>query len=1184
MTTVLLKNGRENIYLCSVYLDITHTGTNFFPATLLALLKKCQLERKKVIIGMDSNAHSVLWGSDSNTRGEVIEDLMVSYGLALENRGFEPTFTGRGTQTHIDLTLSLNCSVHDWYVSDETTLSDHQLIRFNIVTPKTPPVCYPNLKKANWGKFTATLEAKPGASAEDTPEWLERECNSIIADIQEALAHSCLVIKIREKVIKDSFWTQELQELRREVRAAQRDARSGSPEDWESFLQVRGEFRRQLNKSKQTSWKQKIANAHSPKELAKLFKSVQQKENSDIEMLKGCEEDPQKALELLMDTHFPGCNTEDPSPRNQLSVSQEYPPADLDFVTVERVTWSINSFKPNKAAGPDGIKPLVLQQLGPNMLSRLTQFYRTSFRIGYVPTMLCTSKVVFIPKPGKETYRVPKSFRPISLSNCLFKVMERLVLNELECTHGSTLLSDNQHAFRKGSSCESALSDMVDNIEKSVLRGEIAVGVFLDIAGAFDNVSLDSAGKGMARVNVPPLITTWYKDYLYHRVARADLRGCSVEVNLNRGTPQGGVLSPLLWNIVFDEMLQMFQEGPVHAIGYADDGSLVVCGKDPHTIVSILQTAINKVVHWGNNNGLQFSPTKTVAIIFGANKKVLKSFPTLTIEGHQIDYSPSVKYLGVTIDSNLKFTEHVKNKCKRATRMFMAARSLIGKLVGLSPLATKWIFDAILRPILLYGAGVWAHRIPKNFRPLIRLHRLILMGMGHFLPSTPTLGLQIMLGFPPLDLLAKEEAAKAFLRVSGRSHTRWDGIGHGSKRGHVFLSKTEWGDLDRIPAVYIWKDRPSLDVDSLTDGSPYVEEGIICYTDGSKMAKEEISTGPNEVRIETPKPPRVPILPHTELEMSDTGFGFLISRPDRPMLKQWGNLGQTASVFQAEVFAVQKAAEMVAELDLTPEIHFYIDSQAAILAITSVECTSKTVLNCIQAIQSLVRAGSKVIIHWVKAHDGNLLNEEVDRLAKFGTTSHWTYQVPTSWSYIKSSLRTEVLKSWYKQWQNEKSCRQTKLFLPCYNPKFSKSLWKLDRHTLSKLVQFVTGHNYLSYHLKNISKVSNNACRKCNEAVESSWHLLTECPAFANARLMQFFECEKFELPTLEKLQFMVMHTDIWSMLEHPEARTRWNNNRFPHGEEGQARDSSQLETRDSFEDLQIPQRNLPEERNENEL
>ena len=80
------------------------------------------------------------------------------------------------------------------------------------------------------------------------------------------------------------------------------------------------------------------------------------------------------------------------------------------------------------------------------------------------------------------------------------------------------------------------------------------------------------------------------------------------------------------------------------------------------------------------------------------------------------------------------------------------------------------------------------------------------------------MGLEVTLGFPPLDLLAREEAAKAALRVEGRNTKIWDGIGKGAHRGHIFLAHTEWGERDSMNPVYIWKDRPQLDMDSMLTG------------------------------------------------------------------------------------------------------------------------------------------------------------------------------------------------------------------------------------------------------------------------------------------------------------------------------------------------------------------------------
>jgi hypothetical protein len=76
------------------------------------------------------------------------------------------------------------------------------------------------------------------------------------------------------------------------------------------------------------------------------------------------------------------------------------------------------------------------------------------------------SKVIFIPKAGKDDYAQPRAWRPISLMSFVFKTLKRLLLWQLE----ETVLKEkgmhkDQHAFRKGRSTETALSDTVDYLE-----------------------------------------------------------------------------------------------------------------------------------------------------------------------------------------------------------------------------------------------------------------------------------------------------------------------------------------------------------------------------------------------------------------------------------------------------------------------------------------------------------------------------------------------------------------------------------------------------------------------------------------------------------------------------------------------------------------------------------------------
>jgi hypothetical protein len=86
----------------------------------------------------------------------------------------------------------------------------------------------------------------------------------------------------------------------------------------------------------------------------------------------------------------------------------------------------------------------------------------------------------------------------------------------------------NQHAFRKNNSCDIAVSRVVNFIEKSIFNGQFTLGVFLDIQGAFDNVSTNSIKEGMEAHGFPPEITHWYLNYIQNRSCITSLQGKSI--------------------------------------------------------------------------------------------------------------------------------------------------------------------------------------------------------------------------------------------------------------------------------------------------------------------------------------------------------------------------------------------------------------------------------------------------------------------------------------------------------------------------------------------------------------------------------------------------------------------------------------------------------------------------------
>jgi hypothetical protein len=124
-------------------------------------------------------------------------------------------------------------------------------------------------------------------------------------------------------------------------------------------------------------------------------------------------------LDLLHATHFPGSISVEkgvlpaPTCRTNRLIWQ----VAARIVTYRIVEWAIDTFAPYKSPGVDGIFPAVLQEGWEVLIPYLIKIFRACLATGYVPTAWCQVNVVFIPKPGRNSYCGPKDFRPISLTS-----------------------------------------------------------------------------------------------------------------------------------------------------------------------------------------------------------------------------------------------------------------------------------------------------------------------------------------------------------------------------------------------------------------------------------------------------------------------------------------------------------------------------------------------------------------------------------------------------------------------------------------------------------------------------------------------------------------------------------------------------------------------------------------------
>jgi len=133
-------------------------------------------------------------------------------------------------------------------------------------------------------------------------------------------------------------------------------------------------------------------------------------------------------------------------------------------------------------------------------MPHLVGVFRASLALRYIPSKWREVRVVFIPKPVRMDYTLPKAFRLISLTSFFLKTMERLC--ERYIRDEVLVYNPNQHAYTPGRSTDSALHHVVGRIERSLDNKESTLGILIDIEGAFDKTTFPTITQQLNSRNV----------------------------------------------------------------------------------------------------------------------------------------------------------------------------------------------------------------------------------------------------------------------------------------------------------------------------------------------------------------------------------------------------------------------------------------------------------------------------------------------------------------------------------------------------------------------------------------------------------------------------------------------------------------------------------------------------------
>ena len=818
----------------------------------------------------------------------------------------------------------------------------------------------------------------------------------------------------------------------------------------------------------------------------------------------GLTETPEETLDVMTDTHFsihrqPCAPPVESTNGDPVNVDPKWNPNDI--FSSRRVERALREFDGLTAAGPDGIRPIMLQQGLSQIKREFASIAKASFISGHVPKCWTNSTGIYLPKPGKTDYRNPRSFRTITLAPVPLKWMERVVLWHMETDLGIyKKLNKRQYGFVRGASTETALHKILHKIEKTIINSGLALGTFLDVEGAFDNVAFSAIEKALHRKCESPIVTKWIMDLIRNRSTTVELNGHKRTIRIVKGCPQGGILSPFLWNLVVDSLLSFTKDKiPCDLQGFADDLALLatteapkvkgVQGFDADTLREMTQKSLEHINLWCKECGLSLSALKTHSVMFTWRRNWRDQLTKpLMVEDTEIEIRNTTKFLGVTLDSKLSWNEHIEQKCKKAKGILMQCRRSIGPCWGFTPETMKWIYTAVVRPCLTYAAMTWINGLHKqhNLAKLKSVQRLANILITGALPLSPGDPLNLITNIIPIDLCIEEEAALGALRLKSSNH--WINEPMVNQKGNL---TTHTKLCEKLLSGIIGANREqdqqtsTLNIDAgfgteIPTLNDYREpepdtDTLMCYTDGSQM-NDKVGAGVYIPDIDGCGTP---------VEMSY-------------------HIGEHSTVFQAETFAVEKAAKQLMEAGVeNKKIIINCDSQAAIKAVDSTIIKSKTTQKARNELHKLGQT-NQVLLRWIPAHKGYLGNEKADELAKKGSGDIESQNVnlPVPTAVWKNALR--------KRSHRKMRARLKEMpphFRTVWRDSYTKSLSRLGKDKLRAATQYLTGHCELNYHLNKYKPRSiNKLCPHCNMDDESINHFIGQCPMWFNRR-GRYFNC-----------------------------------------------------------------------------
>ncbi|KAK3889161.1 hypothetical protein Pcinc_006736 [Petrolisthes cinctipes] len=619
--------------------------------------------------------------------------------------------TGEATHTRggrLDLTLVSSDLAADAIWQVHPTLTSNHFATLTSL-PVAPPRW--NIRRADWSRFQTSLDE--WWADYQPPDDLHQQERDLTAAIQTA-ATTAIPMCAPSRRHRTDWWyyNDEVREYNHRVNLHWKlYKKRPNPNNLRLLQEVVARARQVSLRAKEDKWLEWCATFSQHTSLGQMWRSVRTASGA-APPRPAAHPHPQQEAERLA-TIFTSRGSSDQLPLHTRRTQQQLQPhrdeAVREAMEVADMTdrpFSLQELQQAKrrgrdtATGADGV-PYSMQVIRAGWGCRAVSYAQRlmdsgvpdhearQVEVGRLPPAWKEADIQPIPKP-----REPSKLRPISLLSCLAKTAEKMVLARLQWYIGPS----HPHIFgynRGVSTADSILALMTH------INHRPTVAVFIDLEKAFELASPHAILDALVKKGVLGRMLAWLRDFLQHRRGRVRFQGHKSSFQeMENGTPQGSILSPLLFNLLMEQLVALPFHTSTVLLSYADDLALMVTRRGNK--LRKTQQALDLISEKCQDLGLKISAEKTRAMML----KVADPAWQLRVQGIDLAWTNSYQYLGVWVDKRLSFTAHAAYLRERTQARLNMMRAMTRPTAGATFSVLCLYYVQAVRSLVDYSALV----------------------------------------------------------------------------------------------------------------------------------------------------------------------------------------------------------------------------------------------------------------------------------------------------------------------------------------------------------------------------------------------------------------------------------------------------------------------------------------------